>query len=181
MLRYRGAMASAQTIGDHLREWRQRRRMSQLDLALEAEISARRLSFVETGRAQPSRDMVLRLAERLEVPLARTQRAARLGRLRAGFPAAQARRAGHAEARRAVDLVLKGHEPYPAIAIDGTGRWSRQRRRAARCSPRSDRRLLQPPVKVLRLSLHPKGLAPRIEIWPNGARICSHGCASRST
>ena len=62
-------MASVRPVGDHLREWRQRRRMSQLDLASEAEISTKHLSFLETGRAQPSREMVLHLAERLEVPL----------------------------------------------------------------------------------------------------------------
>src|SRR5882762_3543207 len=106
------------TIGNHLREWRQRRRLSQLDLALEAEISTKHLSFLETGRAQPSRDMVLRLAEELEVPL----RERNVLLVSAGYapvfsqrplddPALQA-------ARKAVDLVLKGHEPYPAIAID---------------------------------------------------------------
>src|SRR5664279_4453052 len=67
--RYRHGMTSTQTIGDHLRDWRQRRRLSQLDLALDAEISTKHLSFLETGRSQPSRDMVLRLAERLDVPL----------------------------------------------------------------------------------------------------------------
>ena len=79
-------------VGDHLREWRQRRHLSQLDLAVDAEISARHLSFVETGRAAPSRDMVLKLAERLEVPLARTQCAPGRGRIRAGVSAAPARR-----------------------------------------------------------------------------------------
>jgi transcriptional regulator with XRE-family HTH domain len=68
-LRYLRAMASILPIGDHLRAWRQRRRLSQLDLALEAEISTKHLSFLETGRSQPSRDMVLKLAEQLEIPL----------------------------------------------------------------------------------------------------------------
>src|SRR5213075_1653349 len=105
-------------IGDHLREWRQRRHLSQLDLAGDAEISARHLSYVETGRAEPSREMVLRLAERLEVPL--RERNALL--VAAGYAPMYRQRSlddpAMASARRAVDLVLKGHEPFPALAID---------------------------------------------------------------
>src|ERR1044071_2607929 len=105
-------------IGDHLREWRQRRRLSQLDLALDAEISTKHLSFLETGRAQPSRDMVLRLAERLEVPL----RERNVLLVSAGYAPVFGQRAlddpALQQARKAVDLVLKGHEPYPAIAVD---------------------------------------------------------------
>ena len=105
-------------IGDHLREWRQRRRLSQLDLSLDAEISTKHLSFLETGRAQPSRDMVLRLAERLDVPL----RERNVLLVSAGyapvFPQRRLEDPALQQARKAVDLVLKGHEPYPAIAID---------------------------------------------------------------
>lgn len=105
-------------MGDHLRHWRQHRRLSQQGLALEAEISTRHLSYVETGRAQPSREMVLRLVERLAVPL--RERNALL--VAAGYaPMYQARPLDHpdlAAARRAVDLVLKGHEPNPALAVD---------------------------------------------------------------
>src|SRR5215470_1566963 len=104
-------------VGEHLREWRLRRRLSQLDLALEADISTRHLSFLETGRAQPSRDMLLRLAERLEIPL----RERNLLLVAAGYapvfperplddPALRAQ-------RQAIDLILKGHEPYPALAV----------------------------------------------------------------
>src|ERR1043165_3604454 len=106
------------TAGPLLREWRQRRRLSQLDLANDAEVSARHLSFVETGRAQPSRDMVLHLAERLDVPL----RERNVLLLSAGYAPIYAQRALDDPAlrhvRRAVDLVLKGHEPYPALAVD---------------------------------------------------------------
>src|SRR4051794_1329325 len=105
-------------IGDHLREWRQRRHLSQLDLAVEAEISARHLSFVETGRAAPSRDMVLRLAERLDVPL----RERNVLLVAAGFAPAFPQRGlddpALKSARRAIDLVLKAHEPNPALAVD---------------------------------------------------------------
>ncbi len=149
-------------FGLHLRHWRQHRRMSQLDLANEAEISTRHLSYVETGRAAPSREMVLRLAERLEVPL--RERNALL--VAAGFAPMYRQRGlddpALAAARRAVDLVLKGHEPYPALAVDR--HWQLVAANAivpllmAGAAPE----LLQPPVNVLRLSLHPQGLASRI-------------------
>src|ERR1700744_3552003 len=105
-------------IGDHLREWRQRRHLSQLDLAGDAEISARHLSFVETGRAAPSRDMVLKLAERLNVPL----RERNVLLVAAGFAPAFPQRSldGPAlkSARAAVDWMLCAHEPSPALAYD---------------------------------------------------------------
>src|SRR5664279_1983265 len=105
-------------IGDHLREWRQRRHLSQLDLAVDAEISARHLSFVETGRASPSRDMVLKLAERLDVPL----RERNVLLVAAGFAPAFPQRSlddpALKSARAAIDLVLKAHEPNPALAYD---------------------------------------------------------------
>ncbi len=111
-------MSVAKSAGDVLREWRQRRRMTQLDLALEAEISAKHLSFVETGRAQPSREMVLNLAERLEIPL--RERNTLL--VAAGFAPLYRERAiddpSFEKAKAAVELILKGHEPYPAVAVD---------------------------------------------------------------
>ena len=105
-------------VGDHLREWRQRRHLSQLDLAGDAEISARHLSFVETGRSAPSRDMVLKLAERLDVPL----RERNVLLVAAGFAPAFPQRplddpALHA-ARQTIERVLKAHEPNPALAVD---------------------------------------------------------------
>ena len=110
--------AGALAVGALLRDWRRRRRLSQLDLALAAEVSQRHLSFVESGRAAPGRDLVLRLAERLEVPL--RERNALL--VAAGFaPVYRQRRLDDpalAAARRAVELVLEGHEPHPALAVD---------------------------------------------------------------
>jgi len=151
------------TVGDHLRAWRQRRRMSQLDLALEAEISQKHLSFVESGRSAPSRGMVLRLAERLDVPL--RERNTLL--LAAGYAPLYPQRTLDdpllAPARRAVELILKGHEPYPALAVDRT--WTILAANAA-VAPLlalvADRALVTPPVNALRVSLHPRGLAPRI-------------------
>jgi transcriptional regulator with XRE-family HTH domain len=158
-------MSSAlpRTVGDHLRAGRRRRRMSQLDLALEAEISQKHLSFVESGRSSPSRDMVLRLAERLEVPL--RERNTLL--LAAGYAPHYPQRALDdpllAPARRAIELILKGHEPYPALAVDRG--WTILAANAA-VAPLlalvADEDLLAPPSNALRLSLHPRGLAPHI-------------------
>jgi len=159
-------MENTRPIGDHLRDWRQRRRLSQLDLALEADISAKHLSFLETGRAQPSREMVLHLAERLDVPL----RERNVLLLSAGYAPVFAQRPLDDPAlrhvRHAVDLVLKGHEPYPAIAVNR--HWTLIAHNAAvpALIGSADPSLLQPPVNVLRLSLHPKGLAPGIANLP---------------
>src|SRR4051812_28362312 len=111
-------------VGEHLRQWRQRRHLSQLDLALDAEISARHLSFVETGRAAPSRDMVLKLAERLDVPL----RERNVLLVAAGYaPAFQQRPLEDPalkSARQAIDLVLRAHEPNPRLPMNGTWIWA---------------------------------------------------------
>jgi transcriptional regulator with XRE-family HTH domain len=149
-------------FGAHLRHWRQRRRLSQLDLAQEADVSTRHLSYVETGRAAPSREMVLRLTERLGVPL--RERNALL--VSAGFAPMYRQRAlddpALAAARQAVDLVLKGHEPYPALAIDRHWHLVAANRIVPLLMAGAAPELLKPPVNVLRLSLHPQGLAPRI-------------------
>jgi transcriptional regulator with XRE-family HTH domain len=150
-------------VGSLIRDWRQLRRLSQLDLALEAEISQKHLSFIESGRSQPSRDMVLLLAENLGVPL--RERNALL--LAAGYAPVYLERAledpSLQAAKAAIDLVLKGHEPYPALAIDR--HWTLLAANAA-VAPLlglcSDPDLLRPPVNVLRLSLHPGGLAPAV-------------------
>src|SRR5882672_12438161 len=148
-------------IGDHLREWRQRRHLSQLDLAGDAEISARHLSFVETGRAAPSRDMVLRLAERLDVPL----REHNLMLVAAGyapvFPERRLDDPAMQPVRAAIDQILAGHEPFPALAIDRHWTLVSANRAVMRLLTGVDASLLTPPVNVLRLSLHPLGLAPR--------------------
>jgi transcriptional regulator with XRE-family HTH domain len=155
-------MVSMRPVGEQLREWRLRRRLSQLDLASEAEISTKHLSFLETGRAQPSREMVLHLAEQLDVPL--RERNTLL--ISAGFaPVFSERRIDDpalAEARAAIDLVLKGHEPYPALAIDRHWTLIAANSAVQRLLKPEDPALLLPPVNVLRISLHPKGLAPRI-------------------
>jgi len=153
-------------VGTLIREWRQRRRLSQLDLACEADISTRHLSYVETGRSSPSREMLMHLAERLNVPL----RERNMLLTAAGFaplyrerpltdPALDA-------ARHAVDLVLKGHEPYPALAVDRHWTMLAHNRTVPLLLTDIDAELLKPPVNVMRLSLHPRGLAPRIVNLP---------------
>lgn len=155
-------MGVARPVGHLLREWRERRRLSQLELALEAAVSTKHVSFVETGRAQPSREMILRFAEHLQIPL----RARNVLLNAAGFAAAFQERslddAALATARAAVDLVLKGHEPFPAIAVDRHWTLVASNRAVAPMFEGIDPSLLKPPVNVLRVSLHPKGLAPRI-------------------
>jgi transcriptional regulator with XRE-family HTH domain len=150
------------SVGSLLREWRQRRRLSQLELALDAEVSTRHLSCVETGRAQPSREMVLRLADRLAVPLRERNRlltaagfAPMYGERRLDDPALVA-------AREAVDLVLRGHEPYPALAVDRHWNLVSYNRAVPPLLAGVSAELLVPPVNVMHLSLHPQGLAPRI-------------------
>lgn len=152
-------MNDIRPVGELLRDWRQRRRMSQLGLALEAEVSAKHLSFVETGRAQPSREMVLRLSERLDVPL--RERNTLL--LAAGFaplyrerPLADPALGG---ARRAVERLLVAHEPYPALAVDRHWNIVLANRMVAPLMQGAAAELATPPVNVLRLSLNPQGLA----------------------
>lgn len=152
----------AQAVGELFREWRRRRGVSQLGLALRADVSARHLSFLETGRSRPSRDMVLRLAEELAVPL--RQRNALL--LAAGYAPAFAERPlddpALTGARQAIEHLLRGHEPYPALAIDRHWTLVMANRSVAPLLAGVSPDLAAPPANVLRLSLHPDGLAPRI-------------------
>lgn len=151
-----------QSFGDQLRIWRQRRHMSQLDLALEAEISARHLSFVETGRSRPSREMVMRLAESLSMPL----RGRNALLLAAGFaPAYRERSLDDPElesARIAVQRILDGHTPYPALAVDRHWTFIAHNAIVPLMLEGVAQHLIDKPCNVLRLSLHPDGLAPRI-------------------
>lgn len=159
----RTATMPRRPVGDLLRTWRQRRGFSQLDLACEANVSSRHVSFLETGRSLPSRSMLIHLSERLDIPL--RERNSLL--VAAGYapvysehrlddPALQA-------ARKAVDLVLTGHEPYPALALDRHWNLVAANRALAPLLAGTAPELLRPPVNVLRVSLHPSGLAPRIE------------------
>ncbi|MFC5288218.1 helix-turn-helix domain-containing protein [Actinokineospora guangxiensis] len=156
-------MTTAQVpVGTLLRQWREHRRLSQSDLSLQADISTRHLSFVETGRALPSRDMVLLLAESLDLPLRDRNRML----LAAGFAPMHGQSTLDSDRMVPVDVavrrLLRGHDPYPAALVDGGWRMveanAALRAMLAGIAPR----LLHPPVNILRASLHPDGLAPRI-------------------
>jgi transcriptional regulator with XRE-family HTH domain len=149
-------------VGSLLRDWRARRHLSQLDLALDTGISTRHLSFVETGRANPSSELLLKLADQLELPLRDRNKLL----LAAGYaPRFQQRELDAPEmkpVRDAIGHVLAGHEPYPALAVDR--HWNLVASNAA-LGPLLEGaapELLEPPVNCMRLALHPKGLAPRI-------------------
>jgi transcriptional regulator with XRE-family HTH domain len=157
-------------VGGMLRSWRRRRRLSQLDLANEAAVSARHLSFVENGRSKPSRELVLHLAEHLEVPL--RERNTLL--LAAGYAPSYARTPLEDEAmtpvREALDQVLAGHEPFPAVVVDR--HWdlvSANRPLMELMSTGIAPHLLEEPVNAMRVTLHPEGLAPRILNFPEYA------------
>lgn len=153
---------TAQGVGPLLRAWRERRRVSQLELALRADSSARHISFIETGRSRPSEEMVLRLAEHLDVPV--RERNALL--LAAGYaphypetplddPALDALREG-------MERLIRGYEPYPALVVDATYQVLAANRGILMLLDGLPEHLLQPPVNAMRLTLHPEGLAPRI-------------------
>jgi transcriptional regulator with XRE-family HTH domain len=156
------AQSTVSGVGSLLRDWRQRRRLSQLDLALEAGVSARHLSFVETGRSRPSAEMVVQLAEALDVPLRE-----RNGML---FAAGYAPRYGEHDlddpemqpVRDALQQVLEAHEPFPALVVDRAWELVLGNSSVPALLAGVAPELLEPPVNVLRLSLHPDGMAPRI-------------------
>src|SRR5438093_2259961 len=112
------AVSSQPRVGPLLREWRERRRLSQLELALEAGVSARHLSFVETGRSKPGRDMLLRLLGQLDVPLREQNRLLLAAGHAPAFPERPLGGPELAPVREALDLILRGHEPYPAVVVD---------------------------------------------------------------
>ncbi len=145
-----------------LREWRQRRHLSQLALALKADVSQRHLSFLESGRSQPSREIVLHLAEHLELPLRERNRLLLTAGYAPVFPERSLDDPALALARSAVERVLRGHEPYPALAIDRHWTLLMANRMVTALLGGLPAALLQPPVNVVRLTLHPEGLAPRI-------------------
>lgn len=156
------AASTPSPFGERLRHWRQQRRLSQLDLAHVADVSTRHISYVETGRASPSRDMVLRLLDRLDIPLRD-----RNGLLEAaGFAPMYRERPldapDMAMAREAVQRILDCHEPWPALAMDRHWNLVMANRMVPALIGDVAAELLQPPLNVLRLSLHPHGLAPRI-------------------
>lgn len=149
-------------VGGLLRQWRQRRRLSQLDLASDAGISTRHLSFLETGRAQPSRDMLLHLSEQLDVPVRERNVLLVAAGFAPIFPERPLDDPALAPARAAIDLVLDRQKPYPAFALDRHWRIAASNAALPELYEDVATELLQSPVNAMRLSLHPRGLAPRI-------------------
>jgi transcriptional regulator with XRE-family HTH domain len=149
-------------VGELLRQWRERRRLSQLELSIQADISTRHLSFVETGRSRPSSEMIVRLTEQLNVPLRERNQVLLAGGYAPAYPETSLSAPEMATVREMVRRVLGGHEPYPALVADR--HWNLLDANAGiallteGCAPG----LLAPPVNVLRMSLHPDGMAPRI-------------------
>ena len=157
------AVETRSGVGDLLRAWRVRRRLSQLDLACEAEVSTRHLSYVETGRSRPSRGFVLHLAEHLEIPL----RARNDLLVAAGYAPVYGEAAldspEMAEVNHALELVLGHHDPYPAIVVDRLWNLVRANEGAALLIEDVPAGFADGTINVLRLSLHPAGMASRVE------------------
>src|SRR4051794_9126384 len=158
-------MATAATqpaIGSVLREWRKRRRVSQLQLALDAGISARHLSFVETGRSKPGRDMLLRILTQLEVPFREQNRLLLAGGHAPAFPERSLDDPELLPVREALDQILAGHEPYPAFVVDRGWNYvaANEGMRRLTADVEVDPAVLEPPGDVMRPSFPPHGVAP---------------------
>lgn len=154
------------SVGQLLRKWRQTRRLSQLELAIRAEVSTRHLSFVETGRAMPSREMVLHLAEHLDVPLRDRNELLLAAGYAPAYPAEDLDSPRRAAVRAALRQILEGHEPYPAVVVDRCWRLVDANRDVAVLTEGIAPELLAPPMNVLRATLHPDGMAPRVVNLP---------------
>ena len=164
-------MTTMAGAGELLREWRQRRHMSQLDLAIEADVSSRHLSFVETGRSRPTSEMILRLSEHLDVPLRDRNQILLAGGFAPAYPEHGLAEPELTAVRRALTRVLDGHDPYPAAVINRHWEVVDANKSIALFTDDVAERLLAPPVNLLRLGLHPDGLAPRIA---NLAEVRAH-------
>jgi transcriptional regulator with XRE-family HTH domain len=156
------ASARRPPVGALLREWRQRRRLGQLELALRAGISTRHISFVETGRARPSRDMVLHLGDQLEVPLRERNDLLLLAGYAPAFTHGELGAPELEPVRVAILQLLRAHEPFPALVIDHHWGLVEANRGFDVLTEGVAASLLEPPVNVLRLCLHPDGLASRV-------------------
>jgi len=156
------AIAPARPVGQLLREWRERRRLSQLELSIQADISTRHLSFIETGRSRPTPAMIVKLTDQLEVPLRERNQVLLAGGYAPMYPEHVLDAPELDRIRDALRLVLAAHEPYPALVMN---RWWELLDANGAVGPLTigcAAHLLEPPVNVVRLSLHPDGLAPRI-------------------
>jgi transcriptional regulator with XRE-family HTH domain len=149
-------------VGKLLRTWRERRRLSQLDLSLQADVSTRHLSYVETGRSRPTSSMILHLSERLEIPLRERNALLLAGGYAPAFAESALDSPPMSAVNDAINAVLEGHSPYPAVVVDRHWELVAGNDAIAFLTAGAAAHLLEPPVNVLRLSLHPEGMAPRI-------------------
>lgn len=156
------AVQSQAEVGSLLRQWRERQRVTQLELALDAGISARHLSFVETGRSKPGREMLLQVLEQLKVPFREQNRLLLAAGHALAYPERSLEDPDLAPVREALDVILSGHEPYPAVAVDRV--WNMVAANSAMFALTEavdiDPELLEPPINVMRVGLHPRGLGP---------------------
>ena len=149
-------------VGERLRGWRERRRVSQLDLSLQAGISARHLSFVETGRSKPSSGLILRLSEELDVPLRERNALLLAGGFAPAYPEHGLDAPPLSAVTEAMRQVIEAHMPNPALAVDGHWELIDANDAVFKLTEGSAPGLLEPPVNALRVSLHPDGMAPNI-------------------
>jgi transcriptional regulator with XRE-family HTH domain len=150
-----------QTAGDLIRFWRNQRRLSQMDLALDANISTKHMSFVETGRSQPSRQLLIHLAQHLDLPIAERNRLLLAG----GYAPPYLEQPYDGEVmqplRESLRRLLEAHQPNPALIVDGLWNLIEANEAASLLWEGVDPELLEPPINMLRLGVHPGGL-PRI-------------------
>ncbi|MGW1178459.1 helix-turn-helix domain-containing protein [Kitasatospora sp. NPDC002543] len=149
-------------VGPLLRGWRERRQLSQLQLALRADSSTRHLSFVENGRSRPSRDLVLRLAEQLDVPVRERNTLLLAAGYAPHYPETPLDDPSMAALRGGLERLLAAHDPYPAVVVDGSFRVLAANRSLGLLVHGVAPHLLEPPFNAIRVTLHPDGLAPRI-------------------
>ena len=156
------AVQSQPEVGPTLRQWREHRRLTQLELALDAGVSARHLSFVETGRSKPGREMLLAVLGQLDVPYREQNRLLIAAGHAPAYPERSLEDPDLAPVREALEVILSGHEPYPAVAVDRV--WdlvaANSAMRALAESVEVEPSLLEPPINVIRLGLHPQGMGP---------------------
>ncbi len=155
-------LARQTQVGKLLRAWRERRRLTQLDLALAADVSTRHISYVETGRSRPTSQMILHLADQLEIPLRERNALLLAGGYAPAYPEHALNSPPMSVVNDAINSVLQGHEPYPAVVVDRHWELVAANNASALLTDGAAAHLLEPPVNVLRLSLHPDGMAPRI-------------------
>lgn len=149
-------------VGRLLRQWRERRRLSQLELSLQAEVSTRHLSFIETGRSKPTSEMIMKLTEHLDVPLRERNSLLLAGGYAPAYPEHDLNAPALSSVLSAMRELLEGHGPYPAVVVDAEWNLVDANSAVALLTEGAAPELLEPPVNALRLTLHPKGMAPRI-------------------